>query len=535
MPQTPKNRLWNPAFGIRFSPKAEHQRCYPFLDISRFVHTPGSNSNAAQQSEVDIEEFSEDEEFERDAAEWFDQQELLVSQPPEAVSEGTRVALDKDGNLVDASVHETEPIKDPVPPLTTLDYTIDPGLWEAARKSQEGSPESFWSYTMYRQIQDNGEQQNVKVHYCRSKKTMEHTCEKYFRNEKVIGFDLEWWIGARGSTDPRKAVSLIQIASPSHIALFHIALFPKDDFVAPTFKKMMEDESVAKVGVAIKGDCTRLRKSLGIETKGILELSHLYKLVKYSKSGELNRINKVQVSLALQTQELLGLPLFKGGDVRSSNWSIPLIDRQVSYAASDAYAGLQLYYVLEQERKKLDPTPPRPEFAEKNLPIKYLTVDDQVDESDEASDSDEPEVIVELDVGLDEPETKLAQPAEATSEKTTQDTTDVRIIAAEARAQQYYHKMHRYRKVPRSSLRTYFIWYDNEDLTPDAIAKLLRNPPLKTNTVVSYILDTIINEKVPYSKTRLRNEVLAHLAPAALSAKKFRALVEESQESEEEL
>ena len=64
--------------------------------------------------------------------------------------------------------------------------------------------------------------------------------------------------------------------------------------------------------------------------KGILELSHLYKLVKYSKAGELDRINKVMVSLAVQTQEMLGLPLFKGADVRSSNWMMRLSADQVA-------------------------------------------------------------------------------------------------------------------------------------------------------------------------------------------------------------
>jgi hypothetical protein len=124
--------------------------------------------------------------------------------------------------------------------------------------------------------------------------------------------------------------------------LFHIALFPKDDFVAPTFKKIMEDENVTKVGVSIKGDCTRLRNNLGIESKGVLELSHLFKLVKYSKSGELNRINKVMVNLAAQTQEVLGLPLFKGDDVRSGNWMLRLSERQVackSNLMSDIYSG----------------------------------------------------------------------------------------------------------------------------------------------------------------------------------------------------
>ena len=72
-------------------------------------------------------------------------------------------------------------------------------------------------------------------------------------------------------------------------------------------------------GVSVKADCTRLRKFLGIDSHGLFELSHLYKLVKYS-SGDVTKINKALVSLAQQVSEHLHLPLAKG-DVRMSDWS----------------------------------------------------------------------------------------------------------------------------------------------------------------------------------------------------------------------
>ncbi|KAF5539657.1 werner syndrome helicase [Fusarium mexicanum] len=514
-----KNRLWNPAFGIRFSTRNDHQPPYPFLDITRFVHTPASGSGDVEKGHFEADEFSEGEEFERDAAEWFDQQDRLVLPTTETISKGTQVASDTDGDLVDASKREKALAESVTAPLTSLDYTIDANLWDTARKSKAGSSQSFWSYKMYRQVQGDGEEQKVKVHYCTSKHTMEHVCERYFSDEKVIGFDLEWLV-ARGpaNSNPRRNVSLIQIASPSRVGLFHVALFPRDDFVAPTFKSIMEDESVTKVGVAIKGDCTRLKNNLGINSRGILELSHLYKLVKYSKAGELDRINKVMVSLAVQTQEMLGLPLFKGDDVRSSNWMMRLSADQVTYSASDAYVGLQLYYVLEQERMKLQPTPPRPAFVEQNLPIRFLTADD-VDESDTTSESGEPEVIAEVEVKLETPETRPT-PSIATprSEGNSHDTRDPRILAAEKHAQQYHSATRPKPIPPLSSLRTYYMWYDNQDLTPEAVATLLRTPPLKTNTVVSYILDAIVSEGLPYSKARLRTEVLVHLAPQSLDS-----------------
>ncbi len=91
----------------------------------------------------------------------------------------------------------------------------------------------------------------------------------------------------------------------------------------------MEDPEVTKTGVWIKGDCTRLRTFLNIDSRGTFELSHLYKLVKYSSSGQYASVNKKLVSLAQQVEDYLGLPLFKGQGVRSSDWSQPLSMDQI--------------------------------------------------------------------------------------------------------------------------------------------------------------------------------------------------------------
>lgn len=216
------------------------------------------------------------------------------------------------------------------PPLTSLDFNICNDLFQAARSQPKGSPGSFWSHTMYKRAAD-GAVQNVKVHYCTTKHTMEHVCARYFADEPVLGFDLEWVAFARRGGGARENVSLIQLASPGRIALFHVALFPKDDFVAPAFRRIMGDEGVRKVGVHIQADCTRLRNFLGVETRGIFELSHMYKLVKHAEDRQRRKlINKTLVSLSTQVEELLKLPLFKGQDVRSSNWSKPLDAKQLT-------------------------------------------------------------------------------------------------------------------------------------------------------------------------------------------------------------
>ena len=58
------------------------------------------------------------------------------------------------------------------------------------------------------------------------------------------------------------------------------------------------------------------------------------------------------------------------GDVRGSDWSRKLSHEQIVYAASDSYAGVQLFSILDMKRKALKPTPPLPYHAELNMPIR---------------------------------------------------------------------------------------------------------------------------------------------------------------------
>lgn len=211
---------------------------------------------------------------------------------------------------------------------TPLTYQIPEELMNRAGTAERDSASSFWTYTLYRG--PGGESDKVRVHYCKSKDTTEKVAQ-YFLDKDVIGFDIEWKPDSKTTSGIKKNVALIQIASEERIALFHIALYAKDnveDLVAPTLKKIMEDSNITKVGVAIKADCTRLRNFLEIDAKGIFELSHLYKLVKYSASGDYQKINRIGVSLATQVQEHLQLPMFKG-EVRSSDWSQPLSMDQI--------------------------------------------------------------------------------------------------------------------------------------------------------------------------------------------------------------
>ncbi|KAJ9256905.1 hypothetical protein DTO212C5_8958 [Paecilomyces variotii] len=229
----------------------------------------------------------------------------------------------------------------------------------------------FWSHHLYKR--PGGE--NITVHYCKSLERTEQV-SRYFLDSPVVGFDIEWKAQASLSDSIQNNLSLIQLANEERIALFQIALFKPaktlNDLVAPSLRKILESSDITKVGVSIRADSTRLRKFLGIDAHGLLELSHLYKLVKYSQSNP-KMVNKRLVNLSLQVEEHLGLPLDKDDDVRRSDWTRPLDYSQVQYAATDPYACLCLFNVMEAKRKALDPVPPRPAFVELDLPIRFAS------------------------------------------------------------------------------------------------------------------------------------------------------------------
>lgn len=112
---------------------------------------------------------------------------------------------------------------------------------------------------------------------------------------------------------------------------------------------------------------------------------------------------------------------------------------------------------------------------------------------------------------------------------------DARILVAEKKAAEYRKSKTSGVSAPPTSLRAYFVWHSNLDLNPEAVAQLLRDPPLKTNTVVSYILEAIVSEKMTYDKGRLKSEVLPLLDQSAMKVgSRYGALVRSCERTDEE-
>jgi len=420
-----------------------------------------------------------------------------------------------------------EPFRSP------LGFHIPKANLQNAMNATPPSPSAYWQHTLYRG--PGGDKDLVKVHYCKNKENMEMAAQ-LFLEEKVIGFDLEWKINPKDDSI-KKNVALVQVACERRIALFHLARFPnaqvEDDFITPSFRKLMESPDITKVGVNVKGDSTRLRNYLHIECQGLFELSHLYKLVKFS-TGDVKKVNKILVSLASQVQEHLQLPLWKG-EVRSSDWSQELSYQQTQYAASDSYAGFQLFHVLENKRQAMDPTPPRPAHAELSLPIRLANgqIVGTIDEIPEISGGSDTACDQCLEVSLEEstrdihtialgepsvhldseaslvptaPPVATSVPSsagEASRPKSVSLPPSPEVFIANAWVEQYSQA-----RAPKNvhakpaELRSYALWHEQGFDVP-TVAKLLRVPPLQNTTVVNYIAKAVSNEMLPYDCARI--------------------------------
>jgi len=261
----------------------------------------------------------------------------------------------------------TEAIYPTLPATTStipIKYHIPPPFLK--RALSQHFPKRWWSHSFYRGPLD----EKVKVVYCKTRAESE-AAARMMLDEPILGFDQEW--KSHYSPGIKSNVSLIQLASETTIALFHIALHEgstPDELMAPSLRRILESPGITKTGVAVlSADGRRLKKYFRLSPRGLLELSHLHNLATYTESNEPAKINKKMIGLAALTKNWLGGLEMHKGKVRTSDWSKPLEQEQIEYAAADAYAGYMLFRIMDEKRKSFTPVPPLPAFAEEYAPM----------------------------------------------------------------------------------------------------------------------------------------------------------------------
>ncbi len=148
------------------------------------------------------------------------------------------------------------------------------------------------------------------------------------KEHPVVGFDTETKpVFVRGH---QNKVSLMQIATYDTVFLIRL----KFTGMHPAIIHFLEDENILKAGVALRDDIKALQRLKNYEPRGFIELAEL------SKQAGL-QVESVKKLTAL----LLGFRISKSA--QTSNWEAEsLNEKQISYAATDAWVCLEIYKKL---------------------------------------------------------------------------------------------------------------------------------------------------------------------------------------------
>ena len=143
-----------------------------------------------------------------------------------------------------------------------------------------------------------------------------------------LGFDTETKpVFVRGHYNK---VAILQLATPEKVYLFRL----NSTGLTAEMKGLFENEDILKIGVAIRDDIKALQHLQNFHAKGFLELTMLTKAAGFEVEG----VKKL-------TALILGIRISKSA--QTSNWEAPKLDeKQISYAATDAWVCLRMYEAL---------------------------------------------------------------------------------------------------------------------------------------------------------------------------------------------
>ena len=125
-------------------------------------------------------------------------------------------------------------------------------------------------------------------------------------------------------------VALLQLATETDAYLIRLHFVTQFQVL----KRIFENEKVLKVGVAIRDDLRQLQKTFSFTPQNFIELQDLAKTKGLQNFG-----------LKGMTEEVLNQQLSKASKI--TNWEArELTDKQLMYAATDAWVGLKIYQSL---------------------------------------------------------------------------------------------------------------------------------------------------------------------------------------------
>jgi len=112
----------------------------------------------------------------------------------------------------------------------------------------------------------------------------------------------------------------------------------------PYIVEILQSEAVLKVGFGLQSDHAQIHHKLGVRLAAVLDMNHVFRKDGYGSSTGV----RAAVGLAMQQK------FHKSKHVTTSNWAAPeLNDKQLLYAANDAYAALEVLNAMNRPREDL--------------------------------------------------------------------------------------------------------------------------------------------------------------------------------------
>ena len=150
------------------------------------------------------------------------------------------------------------------------------------------------------------------------------------RREPVLGFDAETKPNFKKGVSNNNMVALLQLSSAKKAYLIRLNIIGLPQVIAD----ILADESIVKIGVAIKEDIRGLRKLNEFTPGSFLDLQTYVKAFGI-KNSSLKKLTAIILNFRISKSQQL------------SNWEgKPLKEKQIQYAATDAWVCIRIYEML---------------------------------------------------------------------------------------------------------------------------------------------------------------------------------------------
>ncbi|MCU0778626.1 MAG: 3'-5' exonuclease domain-containing protein 2 [Akkermansiaceae bacterium] len=150
----------------------------------------------------------------------------------------------------------------------------------------------------------------------------------------VVGFDTEskpTFRKGQKSTGPH----VFQFATLERAFIFRPHLSNSTD----TILELLMSARLTKVGFDLKGDLSQISRRFGVQPDAVVDLGRSFRQLGYR--------NTIGATTAVAM--LFGRRLHKSKSITTSNWAADeLSERQLLYAANDAYAAIRVFHALAE-------------------------------------------------------------------------------------------------------------------------------------------------------------------------------------------